>query len=168
MIAAAERAASESGLSNSRFEVASADRLPFSTDSFDAVVSRFGVMFFPSPIDGGREVLRVLKPKRRLAFAVWSVPEKNPFHSVFVAPTGRFPRNPYRSIRLTLRFATPHKLLNVLNEAEPTQTNESSTSTSRHRYPPSIDSISGPPPNPRSERRIGSVIFGSVVLGRRQ
>ena len=52
MVDAARRAADHLGLRNAQFEVASADRLPYSADTFDAVVSRFGVMFFPSPVDG--------------------------------------------------------------------------------------------------------------------
>jgi len=46
MIEAARRAAHLSLLNNIHFEMASADRLPFSTGSFDAVVSRFGASFF--------------------------------------------------------------------------------------------------------------------------
>jgi ubiquinone/menaquinone biosynthesis C-methylase UbiE len=36
------------GIRNAQFDVAPADLLPFPSDTFDAVVSRFGVMFFPS------------------------------------------------------------------------------------------------------------------------
>jgi len=50
-VAAARRKAEDLGLRNTQFEVALVDRLPFPADTFDAVVSRFGVMFFPSPID---------------------------------------------------------------------------------------------------------------------
>jgi ubiquinone/menaquinone biosynthesis C-methylase UbiE len=32
------------------------DDLPLPADSFDAVVSRFGVMFVPSPVDAVREM----------------------------------------------------------------------------------------------------------------
>jgi hypothetical protein len=39
------------------------------------VISRFGVMFFPSPVDGVGEMLRVLKPGRKLALAVWHFAE---------------------------------------------------------------------------------------------
>jgi SAM-dependent methyltransferase len=44
--------------------VAFADDLPFAAAAFDAVISRLGVMFFPSPVDGVREMLQVLKPGR--------------------------------------------------------------------------------------------------------
>jgi SAM-dependent methyltransferase len=62
MAEAARREANRRGFRNAAFEVASADRLPFQDNTFDAVVSRFGVMFFPSPVGSIREMLRVLKP----------------------------------------------------------------------------------------------------------
>src|SRR5206468_145558 len=67
MVEAARRAANHLGFRNAQFDVASADRMPFPADTFDAAISRFGVMFFPSPVDAVRETLRVLKPGRKLA-----------------------------------------------------------------------------------------------------
>jgi len=49
----------------------SADALPFPEQSFDAVVSQFGLMFFPDPARALREMMRVLVPGGRLAVAVW-------------------------------------------------------------------------------------------------
>src|SRR5271165_2363366 len=49
MVAAARRAADRLGLNNAQFEVGFVDQLPLPADTFDAVISRFGVMFFPSP-----------------------------------------------------------------------------------------------------------------------
>jgi ubiquinone/menaquinone biosynthesis C-methylase UbiE len=63
-----------------QFDVAFADHLPFPADSFDAVISRFGAMFFPSHLDAAGEMLRVLRPGRKLAMAVWHFTERNPFH----------------------------------------------------------------------------------------
>jgi ubiquinone/menaquinone biosynthesis C-methylase UbiE len=119
MIEGGRRAASRLGLNNVKFEVASADGLPFSAATFDSAISRFGIMFFPSPVDGIREMLRVLKPEGKLAFAVWSSFERNPFHSVlsqilnlFVEPTPLAPDAPD-----AFRFASPGKLLRILSEA---------------------------------------------------
>ena len=119
MIAAATRAGHRYQLSNARFEVAFAHLLPFRTDNFDAVVSRFGVMFFPSPVDGIREMLRVLKPKRKLACAVWHLSENNPFHYILSRVVDRYvpadpsaPDSPH-----AFRFAARGNLLNILNEA---------------------------------------------------
>ena len=49
----------------------SAESLPFADGSFDAVVSQFGLMFFPDRARALREMLRVLAPGSRLAVAVW-------------------------------------------------------------------------------------------------
>ena len=90
MIEGARRAAANLGLKNVQFDVASADRLPFAADTFDAVICRFGVMFFPSPGDAVREILRVLKPGRKMALAVWHFAEKSV--SLFAVASDRPPR----------------------------------------------------------------------------
>jgi SAM-dependent methyltransferase len=54
-----------------RWQQGSADALPFADQSFDAVVSQFGLMFFPDPVAGLRDMWRVLVPGGRLAVAVW-------------------------------------------------------------------------------------------------
>ena len=51
MVEAARREAHRRGLRNASFEVAFANDLPFPANTFEAVVSRFGVMFFASPVD---------------------------------------------------------------------------------------------------------------------
>ena len=48
-----------------------ADSLPFPDQSFDAVVSQFGLMFFPDREKSMREMLRVLVPEGRLSVAVF-------------------------------------------------------------------------------------------------
>lgn len=48
-----------------------AESLPFDSDSFNAVVSQFGLMFFRNRTAAIAEMLRVLEPGGRLAVAVW-------------------------------------------------------------------------------------------------
>lgn len=55
-----------------------AEDLPFDTDSFDAVISQFGLMFFEDRAAAAREMVRVLKPGGRLAVAVWDALERVP------------------------------------------------------------------------------------------
>ncbi|MCS6897645.1 MAG: class I SAM-dependent methyltransferase [Nitrospira sp.] len=78
MVAAAERKARRLGLANVTFQQGDATTLPFEDNSFDAVTSRFCLMFLPDIPRAVAEIARVLKPGGWLAAAVWSAPEKNP------------------------------------------------------------------------------------------
>ena len=119
MVAAARRAAGPLGFKNVQFDVAYADYLPFPADSFDAVISRFGVMFFPSPVDAAGEMLRVLKPGRKLALAAWHFAERNPFHYSLSRVIDRYVNSapPAPDALDAFRFASPGKLRKVLKEA---------------------------------------------------
>jgi ubiquinone/menaquinone biosynthesis C-methylase UbiE len=119
MVAAARREADRLELRNVQFEVAFADKMPFAADTFDAVISRFGVMFFPAPLDGVREMLRVLKPGRKLALAVWHLAENNPFHYALSRVIDRYVESPPLAPDAldAFRFATPGKLRTILAEA---------------------------------------------------
>jgi SAM-dependent methyltransferase len=119
MVEAARREAAIRGIHNARFETATAENLPFETNSFDAVVSRFGVMFFPTPVNGIREMLRVARPQSRLALAVWHFAERNPFQQVIARVVDKYVGTIGTASDAPdpFRFAEPGKLLAVLNEA---------------------------------------------------
>ena len=116
MVEAARRATDHLGFRNAQFHVAPADRLPFPADTLDAVVSRFGVMFFPSPVDAVRKMLRVLKPGRKLALAVWHFAERNPFHYVLWRVIELYIDSPPPAPDApdAFRFASPGKLRDAL------------------------------------------------------
>jgi ubiquinone/menaquinone biosynthesis C-methylase UbiE len=126
MVAAARRAADRLALRNVQFDVAFADQLPFPANTFDAVISRFGVMFFPAPVEGAREMLRVLKPGRKLALAVWHFAENNPFHYSLSRVIDRHVESPPLAPDAldAFRFATPGKLRTILDEAGVTSVSE--------------------------------------------
>src|SRR5437763_83182 len=73
MVTAAESEAQRRGLTNVTFRQCAADSLPFEDNSFDAVVCRLGIMFFPDPLAGLREMLRVTKRWARLSLAGWGI-----------------------------------------------------------------------------------------------
>src|SRR6266849_2311724 len=70
MVAAAESEAQRRGLTNITFRQCLADSLPFESNSFDAVVCRLGIMFFPDPLAALREMLRVTEHEAVMALAV--------------------------------------------------------------------------------------------------
>jgi ubiquinone/menaquinone biosynthesis C-methylase UbiE len=55
-----------------RFQEADAESLPFPDESFDAVISTFGVMFTPDQDKAARELIRVCKPGGRIGLANWT------------------------------------------------------------------------------------------------
>jgi SAM-dependent methyltransferase len=62
-----------------------AESLPFPDQSFNAVVSQFGLMFFTDRSQALREMLRVLIPGGRLAVAVWDSLNNIPAYASAVA-----------------------------------------------------------------------------------
>lgn len=79
MLGAAKRKASSLGLSNVTFRTGDVTTLPFEAASFDAVTSRFCLMFLPDVSRAAAEIARVLRPGSWLSAAVWSVPDKNAY-----------------------------------------------------------------------------------------
>ena len=77
------------------FRQADAQSLPFGDGAFDAVVTQFGVMFFPDRVGAYREALRVLRPGGSFIFNVWDSLEANPVSkAIHEAVAGAFPDNP--------------------------------------------------------------------------
>jgi ubiquinone/menaquinone biosynthesis C-methylase UbiE len=66
-----------------RFVEADAQTYPFEPGAFDALHSRFGVMFFEDPTAAFVNLRKALKPGGRLAFLCWRTPAENP---VMTAP----------------------------------------------------------------------------------
>ena len=54
------------------FREADAENLPFDNNSFDTVLSTFGVMFTPNQDRAAAELIRVCKPKGQIGLANWT------------------------------------------------------------------------------------------------
>jgi SAM-dependent methyltransferase len=119
MVAAAESEANRRGLTNITFRQCVADSLPFESNSFDAVVSRLGVMFFPNPLAALCEMLRVAKPGGSLSLAVWHKNELNPFTHIATDVMSRYIESPPADPDApnAFRFAELGKLARVLKNA---------------------------------------------------
>ena len=56
---------------NIEFVEGDVEAMPYPGGAFDVVLSQFGHMFAPRPLVAIAEILRVLKPGGRIAFATW-------------------------------------------------------------------------------------------------
>lgn len=82
MLEIGRQRAGELGLDNVEFRETDAEELVLADERFDAVLSRFGLMFFPD-LPGALERIRnVLEPGGRLAAAVWGLPERAPLVAI--------------------------------------------------------------------------------------
>jgi SAM-dependent methyltransferase len=77
MIAGAERRATDQGLTNIDYMIADMAELPRDADTYDRVISRFGLMFCPNKAKAISEAFRVLKPGGRAAWMVWGPKTNN-------------------------------------------------------------------------------------------
>ena len=58
--------------------------LPFAADEFDAVVSQFGLMFFPDRVRAIREMLRCANPGGPVVVAVWEALDRSEAYPISV------------------------------------------------------------------------------------
>jgi ubiquinone/menaquinone biosynthesis C-methylase UbiE len=120
MVTAAKSEAQRRGLNNIAFQQCAADELPFESESFDAVVCRLGVMFFPDPLAALRQMFRVTKHEGVISLAVWGKSELNPFSYAITNVVTRYCEVPAEvdpSAPGAFRFAEPGSLARILAEA---------------------------------------------------
>jgi ubiquinone/menaquinone biosynthesis C-methylase UbiE len=88
------------GYDNIETVAADGENLEVGEGAFDAAVCRLGLMFFPDPRQGLREMYRALKPGGHACTMVFSTPDKNPCVSILVSTAfkhaGLPPRDPYQ------------------------------------------------------------------------
>jgi SAM-dependent methyltransferase len=125
MVEAARRHAASLGVANVSFAVADAQTEPFETGSFDAVFSRFGVMFFADPVAALANIRSALRTEGELAFACWQQIFANEWMLVpgmaLVEVTGSLPPMPGPGEPGPFSMADPDQLRSVLVDAGFTQ-----------------------------------------------
>jgi len=96
----AKENARRAGCGNIETLVADGENLGIAEAAFDAAVCRLGLMFFPDPGKGLREIFRALKPGGTACTMVFSTPDKNPCVAILVSTAlkhaGLPPRDPYQ------------------------------------------------------------------------
>jgi ubiquinone/menaquinone biosynthesis C-methylase UbiE len=85
ILAYAQQMAKQERIQNIKTEVMDGENLSLEEESFDAVISRVGLIYFPNQHKALKEMLRVLKSGGKMAAMVYSTPEQNKFFSVPVS-----------------------------------------------------------------------------------
>lgn len=88
MLDMARRLAGSAGLANISFEQGDAQVFAFSPDSYDVVISAFGVMFFSDPAVAFANIAHAVRPGGRLAFLCWQDDRHNEMFSIPVRAFG--------------------------------------------------------------------------------
>lgn len=81
----AAREARAAGFANVATRTMDGENLEVEDGSFDAVISRVGLIYFPDQQRALREIRRALRDGGRLSAIVYSTPERNPFFSIPVS-----------------------------------------------------------------------------------
>jgi SAM-dependent methyltransferase len=77
MLERARRRTAEEGLDNVVYELGDAQVHRFQPAHFDAVISRFGTMFFADPVAAFGNIARAARPGARLVMMVWQSHDEN-------------------------------------------------------------------------------------------
>ncbi len=95
-----------------------AEALPMPDDSFDAVVSQFGFMFFEDKPGALREMMRVLRPGGGIAVAVCDAVENSPGYAALAKLLDRlFGRDVGGAFRAPFVLGDPEQLHAICREA---------------------------------------------------
>ncbi|WP_119303448.1 methyltransferase domain-containing protein [Dongia deserti] len=95
-----------------------AEAIPYPDASFDAAVSQFGLMFFVDRAGALREMMRVLRPGRRLAVAVCDAVENSPGYAAFADLLQQlFGKEIADAFRAPFTLGDPKKLRAICDEA---------------------------------------------------
>lgn len=82
MLGFARERAAAAGLGNLEFVESDASRLDFAHASFDAAVSRWGIIFEPDAEAAAGRIRGFLEPGARIAISSWGEPDQVPFLSI--------------------------------------------------------------------------------------
>lgn len=100
ILALAKGHAVAAGYSNVETRVADGEELALERERFDAAVCRLGLMLFPDPLKGLRQMHGALRPDGGICTMVFSRPERNPCIGILMSTAlkhaGQPPRDPYQ------------------------------------------------------------------------
>lgn len=119
MVRIAEENAKAQGITNFSAVTAATSDLPFEDNSFDAAISRFGVIFAPDVLADVKELVRVVKPGGRISAGAWAEPSKNHWATIvpkIIQEVMHIPPPPIDAPGV-FRCAQPDSLPTIMKEA---------------------------------------------------
>jgi SAM-dependent methyltransferase len=119
MLAEARSRAAREGITNVTFTQGDAQVHPFGPGTFDAAISRYGVMFFADPEAAFRNSGRALRPGGRLAFVCPADPSLNGWVTAVAALRGVLPLGDFGAPGRPGMFslASPGRIRSILTAA---------------------------------------------------
>lgn len=105
---------------NIAITTADAGSYPFGANAFDAVYSRFGVMFFSAPVQAFKNLRRALKAGGKLCFVCWRTLEENDLDNIpLQAALPHLPVAETRGLESAppFSFSQPDRVQDILTEA---------------------------------------------------
>lgn len=117
MLARARDRAAAENVPNASFVQGDVQVYPFRAGSFDAALSRFGIMFFADPVAAFANVRRALRPGGRLAFVCMTRLDGTDLGTVFGAMEPYLPRPTGPDGTGPTSFADPDHTRSVLSDA---------------------------------------------------
>ena len=106
------------GLNGITWRLADASNLEFPSDSFDAVLCQFGLMFVPNKASALSEIYRVLRHDGVFLFSVWDAIQENPLPRIaHETVTALFPANPPDFYEVPFSLHNQDELAAMLREA---------------------------------------------------
>jgi ubiquinone/menaquinone biosynthesis C-methylase UbiE len=109
--------AKQHGLKNINFQTGDLTNLPFTNDSFDAVVCVFGIFFIPDMEAALRELKRVARTGGRLAITTWGPRFFEPATAAFWNSVRRVRPDLYKGFNPWDRISEVEQLRSLLNAA---------------------------------------------------
>lgn len=119
MVVFAEENAKTQGIKNFSAVAAATSELPFEDNSFDAAISRFGVIFAPDVTADIKEIMRVVKPGGKISAGAWAEPAKNSWATIVPKIIQEVMKTtpPPPDAPGIFRCAEPSSLPNIMSEA---------------------------------------------------
>ena len=114
MLAVARRLAAEAGAANAGFVQGDAQACPLRRNTFDVMISNFGVMFFGDPLSAFARLAAVVRPHGRLAFLCWQDDTENELLAIPLRAFGTYVQLPEPSANQL--FVDPRQITALLSE----------------------------------------------------